>query len=398
MRFVVQPNGPVRLGNFLQDNLQKNWNTFRAAVAFVKRSGTRHIAPLLQSFTGSAELICGIDHQGTSKEGLTDLLTSVAHNGRVFVFNNAVHSTFHPKIYLFRDDLNAELLIGSGNLTEGGLFTNYEGAINITLDLTDPTHSGLLSDVEAALDQWKDTATGLAQLLDQKLLDTLSVHGLVPLEALTNSGNGAQWPEPESVPTEDSGKPIFPAVPVPGAPPAPKWPSTATVAPGTQAPPHVAVSSQSHGNTNPGFLMTLQRTDVGVGQLTPGASRRSPEIFIPLAARDHSPGFWGWPNLFTPDTSKPGKLDRAGVPMRLGSTLIHVNMMTWPDKHDFRLRSEAMRSAGAIDDILRMEKMDPSTGYEYYVEIIPAGTTQYPIYLALCTNNVRNSLKRYGYY
>ena len=41
------------------------------------------------------------------------------------------------------------------------------------------------------------------------------------------------------------------------------------------------------------FLMTLQRTDVGVGQTTTGTSRRSPEIFVPLSARDAAPALLG---------------------------------------------------------------------------------------------------------
>ena len=144
--------------------------------------------------------------------------------------------------------------------------------------------------------------------------------------------------------------------------------------------------------------MTLQRTDVGVGQATTGTSRRSPEIFIPLAARNANPDFWNWPSAFTPDPQRSGKLDRTGVRMRLGGEIVTVNMMTWPVKHDFRLRCEALRSAGNIGDILRMEKVDPSTGYEYYVEVIPEGTSQHPTYLTLCRNSVRNSMKMYGYY
>ena len=99
------------------------------------------------------------------------------------------------------------------------------------------------------------------------------------------------------------------------------------------------------------------------------------------------------------DPRTPGKLDRHGVRMRLASEVINVNMMTWPAKHDFRLRSESLRSAGNIGDILRLERaVDPNADYEYYAEVIPQGTTQHPVYLALCRNSVRNSQKRYGYY
>lgn len=84
--------------------------------------------------------------------------------------------------------------------------------------------------------------------------------------------------------------------------------------------------------------------------------------------------------------------------MRLAGEIIVVNMMTWPDRHDFRLRSEALRSAGNVGDILRLEKVGPAADYEYYVEIIPEDTSQYPTYRSRCDRSVRNSRKKYGYY
>jgi hypothetical protein len=147
-----------------------------------------------------------------------------------------------------------------------------------------------------------------------------------------------------------------------------------------------------------GFLMTLQQTDVGHGQVSAGKSRRSPELFIPLAARDYTPGFWDYPAKFVPDTTRARKMDRHGVKMWLAAQIIQVNMMTWPVKHDFRLRSEALRSAGTVGDILRMEKTVAATGFEYAVYIVPKGTQEHRHYLSLCVNAVRNSKKLWGYY
>ncbi len=147
-----------------------------------------------------------------------------------------------------------------------------------------------------------------------------------------------------------------------------------------------------------GFVMTLMKTDVGTGQTTPGKSRRSPEIFIPLKARNAKPEFWGWPDKFTESLERAGKVDRFGVRMRLGGDVINVNMMTWPVKHDFRLRSEKLRSAGEIGDLIRIEKTDSSTGFEYYVEIIPQKTGDYEYYRSLCTNRTTNSERKWGYY
>ena len=73
-------------------------------------------------------------------------------------------------------------------------------------------------------------------------------------------------------------------------------------------------------------------------------------------------------------------------------------MMTWPAKHDFRLRSEALRSAGKVGDILHLEKVDPENGFEYFAQVIPMGTSQHASFKALCTQSVRNSQKMYGYY
>ena len=41
---IIQPGGKVRLGDFLNQSFADgNWNEFRAAIAFVKYSGTKHI-------------------------------------------------------------------------------------------------------------------------------------------------------------------------------------------------------------------------------------------------------------------------------------------------------------------------------------------------------------------
>ena len=401
MEFVYQPAASNRLGDFLKDNLAGPWTHFRAAVAFVKRSGTRHVAPALSAFadTGHVEIIAGIDHRGTSAEGLRDLLNAVSPRGRIIVFHNRLPFTFHPKVYLFKSPSAAEVLVGSGNLTEGGLFTNYEAALRFSLDLTAPEQVAILQSLERVLDSWADLTAGSTLVLDEALLARLTGLELVPSEGLAISEPGDMEQDVTKTRARSIGFPFaargeYRAPPFPRSVAVPETSAAETV-PVTSAPasaPHTATFTAA------GFVMTLQRTDVGVGQTTRGTSRRSPEIFIPLAARDTDPDFWGWPGSFVPDPRISGKLDRRGVRIRLGSETISMNMMTWPDKHDFRLRSEALRSAGKVGDILRMEKVESGAGYEYYVEVVPEGTSQHPVYLALCRQAVRNSRKRYGYY
>lgn len=393
MEFIYQPAPANRLGDYLKASLSASgpWTQFRAAVAFAKRSGTKHIAPSLEDFAkeNQVEIIVGIDHHGTSFEGLSDLIEAVAPRGRVIVFHNRLPYTFHPKIYLFKSDTAAEVILGSGNLTEGGLFTNYEAALRLSFDLTDSIEAAKLRSIEDVLNTWADSARGTAKILDETLLNRLLDLGLIPKEALPapemRDAVAPQSTAAGNVEDEVETEPLFAAQPEPRAPTTPRTTKAEEV-------------SKPRTGTK-GFVMTLHRTDVGVGQTTTGTPRRSPEIFIPLSARNANPDFWKWPDAFTPDPSRRDKRDRSNVRMSLGGQIISVNMMTWPDRHDFRLRSEALRSAGSIGDIMRMEKVDDlACGFEYYVEIVSKGSTRFPVYRAFCTESVPNSEKRYGYY
>ena len=84
--------------------------------------------------------------------------------------------------------------------------------------------------------------------------------------------------------------------------------------------------------------------------------------------------------------------------MRLLNEVISVTIMTWPPKRDFRLRSSALRRAGNVGDILRIEKVESPTDHEFDAEVIARGTSRHSETLALCRHAVRNSQKRYGYY
>jgi len=112
MEFLRQPAAKDRLGDFLIANFERDWTHFRAAIAFVKRSGVKHVASPLANFARShqVEVIVGIDHNGTSYEGLRDLLAAVQPNGRVIVFHNRLVHTFHPKVYVFKSQNAAEVI------------------------------------------------------------------------------------------------------------------------------------------------------------------------------------------------------------------------------------------------------------------------------------------------
>ena len=426
MRFLSQPFATRRLGNCILENLaDTRWTSFRAAIAFVKRSGTQHIRQALQQFDAraSVRISVGISFQGSSKEGLQDLLTAAPH-GEVWVYHNPGNVTFHPKTYLFRNDNQAELLVGSGNLTSGGLFKNYEASLALSLDLNSQADLDLLNSVESVLNGWSQANPQLCHRLTPALLQQLVGQGYVKTEAQmaasaihqqppgAGAQGGAGGPQGQGAPA-----PLFVATPVPPAPvvtveeePADEEPAAAPAPAATPAPAPAPVSvapvAPAVGVTS--FVMTLQNTDVGTGQTTPGTSARSPEVFIPLVALDLDSAFWNFPNSFTPDTAwnaaNPtyrrnglGKLDRNNVPMRIG--VVHqVNMFFNPRKKDFRIRHEAIRSAGNIGDILWVQKVNPANGFEYDIQVAPQGTLLFLRLQQYCTTHVVNSQKQFGYF
>jgi HKD family nuclease len=183
--FLSQPFGTKRVGDWLRDNLANpSWTRFQAAVAFAKVSGTRHVADRLADFCSKRKAILsvGIDHRGTSKEALLTLLDAMSAQALYVCHHSKPSITYHPKVYLFTDDDAASALIGSNNLTEGGLFNNYEASLAVDLNLADASDKKLYSELQDALASWAYLSSSNVKTLDKALLEKLVSIGLVPTE------------------------------------------------------------------------------------------------------------------------------------------------------------------------------------------------------------------------
>ena len=400
-RVLNQPVNQIRLGDYLKSSLSdRRWTHFIAAIAFVRISGVRHIKDSLREFSQRAnvDLCVGIDMNGTSVEGLTNLLECISGSNNIWVFHNQNSSTFHPKLYLFKNEHEAEVIIGSGNLTEGGLYTNYELSAVYSLDLNVIENKSKLVEIESIFKTWANPKNGTAVLLTNEFLNQLAENGYIFNERTIQI---VQRRSNQSIQRQklSNAKIFFSSISVPSAPELKQTPPPIVeITDGLKNSKLSLIEKSIEREEDKCFLMTLQRTDVGVGQTTAGTSRRSPEIFVPLSARDYHPSFWGWPDCFSEDPRKVGKMDRRNVKMRLGSSIIEVNMMTWPVKHDFRLRNENLRSSGNIGDIMRIEKTNGKCGYEYLIEIISQETELFKVFLPMCNYKVKNSMKLWGYY
>lgn len=410
MRILIQPFSEKSIGDFLEEALKGDhgdFESFQASVAFAKRSGVQHIQDKLKEFTGkgkAARIVVGVDLEGTTIEGLEALLSALGETGELLVnHDESAFTTFHPKIYFFESPDKAILIVGSGNLTQGGLFSNDEGFTITELNPSDADDMAVINQYKEDFGKWCDEGSETVRRVDESFIEAMKDAGYIKSEELVlpdaaEDDEETEGPEETGGDEEETGKKIRLFGRIKGRRRPPRKKIKKKVMPKTKPAKLTDLSLDEPGSPSTGFVMTLMRTDVGTGQTTVGTSRRSPEVFIPLGARNFDPEFWGWDDEFTEDPERIGKFDRMGVQMRIGGEVINVNMMTWPVKHDFRLRSEELRSAGEIGDLIKIEKIEGSGSFDYYVEIIPKGSSDYDIYLAVCTNKTPNSQRVWGYY
>jgi hypothetical protein len=186
LTFINQPFQGVgqRVGDHLLRLLARHadFDRFRLAVAWARRAGVQPILEAMQQFRdsgGRIEAVVGIDLKGTSIQGLR-LLQQVAHT--VTIFQNAnrrLRPTYHPKLFVFSGPKVAEVILGSSNLTQGGLFVNYEQNLLLRLDLLDASDNGALNSILAGYDLSANAANGVAQVLTAEFLEKLIVRDLL---------------------------------------------------------------------------------------------------------------------------------------------------------------------------------------------------------------------------
>jgi len=343
---------------------------------------------------GIIEGIVGIDHKGTSVQALIEL-NKICN--KLWIFHIPGYMTFHPKLYVFtKKDNSSHLMIGSNNLTLGGLFRNSEMALQIDLDLNNETDKRIFLEIENSFLRLSVDSGGSGCLCTEQLIDQLFEKGYLldesepadakPTVTTSNKGDSSKTPE---LP--------FPKVPIPSPPKSPIRMTRTKESGKTKIDAIKSIPTPTIPVTsNRGFVMTLKKTDVGMGQTTKGAQRRSPEVFIPLAARDADTIFWQWDSGFKEDVKKRG-IFRRKIAILISSNKVSATLMTWPEKHDFRFRTEEIRKAAQIDDILKVEISD-IPGIDYEVEIINPSDPAYPRFLTVCSNPVRHSQKSWGYY
>jgi len=112
-------------------------------VAFLKLSGLNFILKELKHKVGKCTFYIGTDYFLTEPIAVRKLISQ----GHLVFKIHKPHSTFHPKIYYFKQGNSISILTGSANMTGGGLETNFE----ISLLIETHTNSAIDKDLNPLL-------------------------------------------------------------------------------------------------------------------------------------------------------------------------------------------------------------------------------------------------------
>ena len=119
------------------------------SVAFVSESGVQQIEAKLKAHSAHLSVFAGIRNDITSYQGLTRLH---GIGGKLYTVDTGSRLViFHPKLYLVRGKDRARLVVGSANLTLGGLNNNIEAGMLLDFDLTDVADKAVVDGIEAQL-------------------------------------------------------------------------------------------------------------------------------------------------------------------------------------------------------------------------------------------------------
>jgi HKD family nuclease len=116
------------------------------SVAFISESGVGLIEAGLKRHHDYLTIYAGIRNDITSHQALTKLHALGA--SVVTVDTGSRHILFHPKLYLARSDVAARLIVGSANLTLGGLNNNIEAGMILDFDLSLDSERAVVETIE----------------------------------------------------------------------------------------------------------------------------------------------------------------------------------------------------------------------------------------------------------
>ena len=148
------------------------------SVGFMNEGGLAALEAALLPIAEQTTVLTGIRNGITSAQGLRKSLeigctTYVVDTGSRYVL-------FHPKVYVSRSASEARLIVGSANLTVGGLNSNIEASLCMQLGLAKTGNASFVADIEAKIDGMiAEYPQHIFQVVNNEMIESLLVSGRV---------------------------------------------------------------------------------------------------------------------------------------------------------------------------------------------------------------------------
>jgi len=408
MRFLLGPNeSPFEHLSNVESRLEVRGGWI--VVAWARLVGVNLLAHAMPRALPHTKCVVGMAGRGTTAEALDLLRTSC---GELYLYHKHHRQTFHPKIYLFHDGVQppnyAELLIGSSNLTGGGLFQNIEGNLALSLRpaaeaehriLLDQLHSGIVGLIESGFAERIESKERIKELLADGYISTeADLRKLAAGDSRGAARRGARRSRPESPPP-----------PLPGIRFLPVGAFVADSPTGDDCRGHPEPSGANSDTdvSEEFFVRTLTENDINkLKGNTPGTC----EWDLGETARNERPGFWGWPEEYSEITRVKPRLEWAttGLIQSGASKVSTVDVVLWyreeRDGHaaEHRLRigplsllREHFPHDFDSDSIVVIERLPTSSKHRFLIQFLTNSDAEFPDYARyLASDRPRH---RHGY-
>ena len=116
------------------------------SVAYLREDGWAAVEAAIRPVADRAIVFAGIRNDLTSIQAVKRLL---GMNVQVYAVDTATRrSIYHPKLYVVANDAEARAIVGSANLTFGGMYNNIEVSAMMELDCADEDDAAFLNDAK----------------------------------------------------------------------------------------------------------------------------------------------------------------------------------------------------------------------------------------------------------
>lgn len=419
MAFIVGPeNSAFRFLRDAGDGIEVQNGVI--LVAWARRVGVGLLHTALGDALRQIDVVVGMAGRGTSAEALA-LLRTLAR--RVFVYHKHHRQTFHPKLYLLDDGgdppADAALLVGSSNLTGGGLYRNIEGNLALLLqpsrgagdrEIYDSVVSEATSIIASPFCEEVTTNDRIRQLLADSYISTeRSLERRRQRDARDAARGGPRRQRPEAPP------PPYPEFQIPELDVTFGWDNEAEPPPqhtaGELAEPPATYGAllEVADPLDQFYVRTLTVNDVNKLQgRTPGTA----EWDIGETARDAMPQFWGWPEEYATVQRRQERLEWAtrGVvrSSKTGGTGREIEVVLWfrepreghAAEHRLRIGPrpvlvEVTPETFNTTSLVVVERLPRGGDYTFLVKLLTDSDPEYVDYARYLRHN--RPQHRYGY-